>query len=321
MKKNVYLLFLIIGIVSCDKECFQKLTFKEVSEIMPNNYMFFTNKFSSFVSGSYGLSPYISMKIQKKEEKTSEPIINYFFDPVHNNETYSFVTSTFLKQGDYLEKFVVTIEDGERKVGYLRYYPTVDFSSEFFSGKVELLSLNGKQIYEAYIEKDVVIKDSIIYSQLDCVLKFWSGSKTCIGRDKHRHEINCNDFEVVNNLEKYFNFNLFCKDLIINTQEISTPFPTILIDYNPTIKNLKKVNKFHSKEILFIDSLTDNCKFFLDQNKNIKGFILAYLCSSKYSSDSVTTAKKLIDFIVNDEVLGTPDNLLTEFIIKQTLFQ
>lgn len=321
MKKIVCLLTIIFGMVSCSEESFQKFDFKEVTEIMPNDYLFFTTNFSSFVSESYGLSPYISMKIQKEEEKTSEPIIDYFFDPVHNNETYSFVTSTFLKQGDYLEKFIVTIEEGKRKVGYLRYYPKVDFSSDFFSGKVELLSLNGKQIYEAYIEKDVVIKDSIKSSQLDCILKFWSGSKTCIGRDKHRHEINCNDFEAVNNLEKYFNFNLFCKDLIINTQEISTPFPTILIDYNPTIKNLKTVNKFHSKEVLFIDSLTDNCKLFLDQNKNIKGFVLAYLSSSKYSGDSVTTAKKLVDFIVNDEVLGTPDNLLTEFIIKQVLFQ
>src|SRR5690606_13059007 len=116
----------------------------------------------------------------------------YLFDPIHDNETYSFVTHEFSGEGDYLEKFVLTVEEGEEKVALLRYYPTTDFSAPLFSGKIEVSTLDRSYVGESYIENGITITEQSNGYQtnsvnVDCETTISIKSTRCTNGGKHRY--------------------------------------------------------------------------------------------------------------------------------------
>src|SRR5690606_26453153 len=136
MKKILYLFWGLVVISSCTNDDFietqpesttneiihKKLTYEQVSNRM-NEKNDFNKDLKNTFQENYISSTKSLIKTNDAEEEDSEILIDYLFDPIHDNETYSFVTHEFSGEGDYLEKFVLTVEEGEEKVALLRYYP------------------------------------------------------------------------------------------------------------------------------------------------------------------------------------------------------
>ena len=204
MKKLLYLFLGIIIISSCTNDDFiepltettnseivhEKLTYEQVSKRMDEKLNFDKRLKHSFQE-NYISSTKDLVKITNTDEEESEILIDYFFDPIHDNETYSFITHPYVEQGDYLEKFVITIEDGEQKVGYLRYYPTDDIYAELFTGTIEVMSLNRIDKNESYIENGITITNKTNAVTEDCVTVFHIKSTRCTHGGNHRFGQQC----------------------------------------------------------------------------------------------------------------------------------
>src|SRR5690606_41705158 len=101
MRRIVCLLTVIFGMVSCSEESLpeikegqssdevihQQLTFKELSLKMSENPMVFTYEFKSVVIENYELSVSYVLKNLSETESTTEPVIDYFFDPVQDRKS------------------------------------------------------------------------------------------------------------------------------------------------------------------------------------------------------------------------------------------
>src|SRR5690606_24055465 len=109
MKKLLYLFLGIIIISSCTNDNFielqaestnsefvhKKLTYEQASKAI-NNEPVFDEKLKNSFHDNFNL---LSNNLNKTANSTEEPaevLIDYFFDPVHNNETYSFITHEFI---------------------------------------------------------------------------------------------------------------------------------------------------------------------------------------------------------------------------------
>src|SRR5690554_180770 len=332
MRRIVCLLTVIFGMVSCSEESLpeikegqssdevihQQLTFKELSLKMSENPMVFTYEFKSVVIENYELSVSYVLKNLSETESTTEPVIDYFFDPVHNNETYSFITHPYVGQGDYLEKFVITIEDGEQKVGYLRYYPITDFTTENFTGKIEISNLDRSQIDETYLENGIVINNQTSGIQDDCTTTFVITYHTCSHGGGHWIGQECKPPHVNDAHISVNKYTTCTRTITSNVLEM----PAFIMDINPNRGGGGGGNSNNSQaqQNHFLNALPYDLQEWLDENPNIKGFILSYLSSNQYSNESKAVANQLIAFIENDEVLSTPDNLLTEFVVNQALY-
>ena len=333
MRRIVCLLTVMFGMVSCSEESLpeikegqssdevihQQLTFKELSLKMSENPMVFTDEFKSVVIENYELSvSYVLKNLSETENNTEPPVIDYFFDPVHNNETYSFVTHPYAGHGDYLEKFVITIEDGEQKVGYLRYYPAEDIYAELFTGTIEVMSLNRIDKNESYIENGITITNQTNAVIEDCITVFNIKSTRCTHGGNHRFGQQCGP-GFVNDAYLYVATYTTCTRTI--TSDI-VEMPAFIMDINPNRGGGGGGSGYNSQaqQNNFLNALPYDLQEWLDENLKIKGIVLSYLNSNQYSNENKAVANQLIAFVENDEVLSTLNNLLTEFVVNQALY-
>ncbi len=245
-----------------------------------------------------------------------EIMVDYYYDAVHSNETYSFVTKEFKTKGDYLEKFVVTIENGIKKSGYLRYYPEGDKIEELFTGKVELTNASQTVRFSNYFVKGIREERTTYGVQKDCTMVFTFGSTRCSHSGNHEYGESCNR-GFINDAYLYVLTDVFCKTTI--TSDIQE-MPNQIIDINPgrtgggggTSSSTVKFNNF-------VNALPASTKSWLLENYDIKLIVSGYLVQQNFSEESKQTATALLNFIVNDNVLKTNNNKLTEHIVRSSL--
>jgi len=333
MKKLLCLFLGIIGISSCTNDNFiepqtenttfeivhKKLTYQQASKAINKEPAFDEKLKNSFHENFTSLSNNLNKTTNSTEEST-EILIDYFFDPVHDNETYSFITHEFTGtvEDDYLEKFVLTVEEGEQKVGYLRYYPTTDFSTEYFTGNVQVLSLNHTEVYESYIENGITIQNQTNSRSTDCITKITFGSTRCSNGGHHRYGIPCTG-NAVNDAYQYLLVDVFCRDNISFPRDVSAPSPVFIMDSNPNRGGGGGSNNSQAQQNSFMNSLPDAAKQYLNEKPEIKYSFMMYLGNKKFSAENKDIARQLSVLIANDSVLKNND-LLTELIVKQILF-
>ncbi|GEM50755.1 hypothetical protein EB1_05450 [Empedobacter brevis NBRC 14943 = ATCC 43319] len=245
-----------------------------------------------------------------------EIMVDYYHDAVHGNETYSFVTKEFKTKGDYLEKFVVTIENGVNKSGYLRYYPEGDKIEELFTGRVELTNASQTIRFSNYFVKGVRDERTTYGVQKDCTMVFTFGYTRCSHSGNHEYGESCNR-GLINDAYLYVLTRVFCTTTI--TSDIQE-MPNQIIDINPGRTGggggtSSSTIKFEN----FVNILNTATKSWLLENYDIKLIVSGYLVQQNFSEESKQTATALLNFIVNDNVLKTNNNKLTEHIVRSSL--
>src|SRR5690606_6763704 len=328
--KLFYLFFGIIIISSCASDNFiekqaetttseivhEKLTYQQASKAI-NNQPAFDEKLKNSFHDNFNLLSNNLNKTTNSTEESTEILIDYFFDPNDDSETYSFITQEFTgtEENDYLEKFVLTVEEGEQKVGYLRYYPTTDFETENFTGKIEISNLDRSQIDETYLENGIVINKQTNGIQDDCTTTFVITYHTCSHGGGHWIGQKCqppyvNDAHI--SIKKYI-------DCVRTITSDVPEMPAYIMDINPNRGGGGGSNNLQNQQNTFINSLPYTVKEYLNENPLIKSVVLMYLANKQFSTESKVIATQLSILITNDTVLNS-NNLLTELIVKQILF-
>lgn len=332
MKKLFYLFLGIIGISSCTNDNFiepltettnseiihEKLTYEQVSKRMDEKIDFnkgLKNTFKeNFISSTKDL-----MKINNTDEEDSEILIDYFFDPVHDNATYSFITHEFSGEGDYLEKFVLTVEEGEEKVALLRYYPTTDFSAPLFSGKIEVSTLDRSYVGESYIENGITITPQSNGYQtnsvnVDCLTTISIKSTRCGNPgNNHRYGEQCAP-GFTNNAYLYVTSFTTCNTTITSDAPV---FSTKILEPDPMSGGGGDGSNIVYEQ--FYQQLSPTFQNWLKTQPNTKNHLLAYLLRHRNSTYYENIAEDLIEFLANDDYLKTNFNPLTEFVLKEAL--
>lgn len=210
--------------------------------------------------------------------------IDYYYDPVNNNETYIFTTHPFTEAGDYLEKFVMTIENGEQKAGYLRYYPITDFNTEYFTGKIEISNLDRSEIDETNLENGVVIKKQINAIQEDCTTTFIITYHMCSHGGGHWIGEECLP-PLVNDAHISVKKITDCVRTI--TSDI-LPMPDFIMDINPNRNGGGGGGNSQGSQTNFFTTLPQNIKDWLNENDQVKSIVHSYLGSVQFSEQGKT---------------------------------
>ena len=321
----------VIGISSCTNDDFiepltettnseivhEKLTYEQVSKRMDEKLNFDKRLKHSFQE-NYISSTKDLVKITNTDEEESEILIDYFFDPIHDNETYSFITHEFSGEGDYLEKFVLTVEEGEEKVALLRYYPTTDFSAPLFSGKIEVSTLDRSYVGESYIENGVTItKQSTEYqtSSVGCYSVISIKSSRCTNGGKHPYGVRCTGPGAINDAYLYVTSTILCDFTFESGGQL--PISTKILEPNPGSGGGGDGSNIVYEQ--FYQQLSPTFQNWLKTQPNAKNHLLAYLLCHRNSTYHENIAEDLIEFLANDDYLKTNFNPLTELVIKEAL--
>lgn len=254
----------------------KKLTYHEVHEILALNSEGVNSELGNIFIEKFNLSSnYINLS--NNEGLADEPKIDYFFDPIHNNETYSFVTHEYNGKGDYLEKFVVTVENGEKKAGYLRYYPSQDFDLENYTGIVEVLNIDGTEKHKTYIENGISTSRQTYGVIEDCTKVFHIKSTTCTHGGNHKFGEQCGGkFE--NDAYLYVVTYTYCKPRIITSDVLQ--IPSVIVDMNPNRGGGGSNSANNS--ILYLDNLPISLAEYLNNASKIKSSVLVFLSKNNF---------------------------------------
>lgn len=329
--KRLLLLFMVCLLAGCTHDEFNE-PIKDSA--MPDEIVHRTLSFDEFYITFSGNESLLGKQIQalaqtrngKLNKSTTESggtsdddveiMVDYYHDAVHGNETYSFVTREFKTKGDYLEKFVVTIENGVNKSGYLRYYPEGDKIEELFTGRVELTNASQTISFSNYFVKGIRDERTTYGVQKDCTMVFTFGYTRCSHSGNHEYGESCNR-GLINDAYLYVLTRVFCTTTI--TSDIQE-MPNQIIDINPGRTGggggtSSSTIKFEN----FVNILNTATKSWLLENYDIKLIVSGYLVQQNFSEESKQTATALLNFIVNDNVLKTNNNKLTEHIVRSSL--
>ena len=331
IKKLFFLSVLVMSVYACSTDELNAPTEETVrtNEIV-HRTLSFEEFYNTFSKDKTLLSKQVHNFAQTKNERLKkansqsaetpdndvEIVVDYYYDPIHSNETYSFITKEFKTKGDYLEKFVVTIEEGERKSGYLRYYPEGDTIAELFTGRVELTNAAQTVSFSDYFVSGEPDQRTTYGVMDDCTTRVSFGSTLCSNGGLHKYGEACRP-PFTNDAYMYVIVEVVCKNTIpSNIQEM----PHQIIDIKPgktggSGGTSTSTIKFEN----FVNILNTATKNWLLENHDIKLIISGYLVQQNFSDASKQTATMLLDLIANDNVLNTNNNRLTEYLIRSCL--
>ncbi len=336
MKKIVYLFIVVFTLSSCANDDFiennneqrieiihEKLTYKQVTERMNNtSKIVFKESTKTAFNENYNLLVANLNKTNSTTNEGEDAYIDYYYDSVHNNETYSFITHEFSEEEYFLEKFVITIEEGEQKVAYLRYYPSNIFSLENFTGKIEIISLDRSFVGDSYFENGVRIPQQSNNYQtnsvnVDCITTISIKSTRCTNGGNHRFGEQCGRPDLINDAYLYVTNFTTCNTTVISNV---VPVSSVIIEAGPKTGGGGSSNLV-IQESNFLNSLpmAVNQWISLDINQHIKAIVLSYLRVKNFTANEQLKASQLLLYISNDSVLKN-NSLLAELIIKQILF-
>ncbi|GEM_PF-592531 len=331
MKKTLLIIFTVFGLYACSDELTEELkqtnsakaSAEEIQyEILSFEEFFYRltetkqadQKILQSIQNSYEIAKKRNQDSIEKDAVT-DIVIDHFYDPIHTIETYSFVTQKFNEKGNFLEKFVVTINNEVLKTAYLRYYPEGGIFEELFTGKVELSTADQTITISDYFrngERDNRTTNAV---QKDCTTIFTFRSTRCTNGGRHKFGQMCGG-KYTNDAYIYVTTDVVCKTTI--TSDI-VQLSLELIDLNPA-KGGGGGSSSNAKFQNFLYSLPGLTKNMLAQNSDLKTAVSVYLMQKNYSAASIKLATDLLNFIANDTVLRTNNNKLTQQIVQLSLF-
>ncbi|WP_448607094.1 hypothetical protein [Paenimyroides ceti] len=248
MKKTLLIIFTVFGLYACSDELTEELkqtnsakaSAEEIQyEILSFEEFFYRltetkqadQKILQSIQNSYEIAKKRNQGSIEKDAVT-DIVIDHFYDPIHTIETYSFVTQKFNKKGNFLEKFVVTINNEVLKTAYLRYYPESGIFEELFTGKVELSTADKSITISDYFrngERDNRTTNAV---QKDCTTIFTFRSTRCTNGGRHKFGQMCGG-KYTNDAYIYVTTDVVCKTTI--TSDI-VQLSLELIDLMPNSK-------------------------------------------------------------------------------------
>lgn len=332
MKKTLLIIFTVFGLYACSDELTEeskqtnsaKASVEEIQyEILSFEEFFYRltetkqadQKTLQSIQNSYEIAKKRNHEGSIEKDALTDIVIDHFYDPIHTIETYSFVTQKFNKKGNFLEKFVVTINNEVLKTAYLRYYPEGGIFEELFTGKVELSTADKSITISDYFrngERDNRITNAV---QKDCTTIFTFRSTRCTNGGRHKFGQMCGG-KYTNDAYIYVTTDVVCKTTI--TSDI-VQLSLELIDLNPA-KGGGGGSSSNAKFENFLYSLPVLTKNMLSQNSDLKTAVSVYLMQKNYSAASIKLATDLLNYIANDTVLRTNNNKLTQQIVQLSLF-
>lgn len=332
MKKTLLIIFTVFGLYACSDELTEELkqtnsaktSVEEIQyEILSFEEFFYRltetkqadQKTLQSIQNSYEIAKKRNHEGSIEKDALTDIVIDHFYDPIHTIETYSFVTQKFNKKGNFLEKFVVTINNEVLKTAYLRYYPEGGIFEELFTGKVELSTADKSITISDYFrngERDNRTTNAV---QKDCTTIFTFRSTRCTNGGRHKFGQMCGG-KYTNDAYIYVTTDVICKTTI--TSDI-VQLSLELIDLNPA-KGGGGGSSSNAKFENFLYSLPVLTKNMLSQNSDLKTAVSVYLMQKNYSAASIKLATDLLNYIANDTVLRTNNNKLTQQIVQLSLF-
>ena len=331
MKKTLLIIFTVFGLYACSDELTEELkqtnsakaSAEEIQyEILSFEEFFYRltetkqadQKILQSIQNSYEIAKKRNQGSIEKDAVT-DIVIDHFYDPIHTIETYSFVTQKFKVKGNFLEKFVVTINNGVVKTAYLRYYPEGGTFEELFTGKVELSNADQTITISDYFRNGKRDERTTYAVQKDCTTTFTFRSTRCTNGGKHKFGQMCGG-KYTNDAYIYVTTDVVCKTTI--TSDI-VQLALEIIDLNPA-KGGGGGSSSNAKFQNFIYTLPGLTKNMLAQNSDLKTAVSVYLMQKNYSAASIKLAADLLNYIANDTVLRTNNNKLTQQIVQLSLF-
>ena len=331
MKKTLLIIFTVFGLYACSDELTEELKQTNSAKASAEEIQYEILSFEEFfyrltetkqadqktlqsIQNSYEIAKKRNQGSIEKDAVT-DIVIDHFYDPIHTIETYSFVTQKFNEKGNFLEKFVVTINNEVLKTAYLRYYPEGGIFEELFTGKVELSTADQTITISDYFrngERDNRTTNAV---QKDCTTIFTFRSTRCTNGGRHKFGQMCGG-KYTNDAYIYVTTDVVCKTTI--TSDI-VQLSLELIDLNPA-KGGGGGSSSNAKFENFLYSLPVLTKNMLSQNSDLKTAVSVYLMQKNYSAASIKRAADLLNYIANDTVLRTNNNKLTQQIVQLSLF-
>ncbi|MDN3706988.1 T6SS effector amidase Tae4 family protein [Myroides ceti] len=331
MKKTLLIIFTVCSLYACSDDITEELKQTNSAKASAEEIQYEILSFEEFfyrltetkqadqktlqsIQNSYEIAKKRNQGSIEKDAVT-DIVIDHFYDPIHTIETYSFVTQKFNEKGNFLEKFVVTINNEVLKTAYLRYYPEGGIFEELFTGKVELSTADQTITISDYFrngERDNRTTNAV---QKDCTTIFTFRSTRCTNGGRHKFGQMCGG-KYTNDAYIYVTTDVVCKTTI--TSDI-VQLSLELIDLNPA-KGGGGGSSSNAKFENFLYSLPGLTKNMLAQNSDLKTAVSVYLMQKNYSAASIKLAADLLNYIANDTVLRTNNNKLTQQIVQLSLF-